>query len=166
LPIVYEQYSSSPPKKISLGAALVKIAKYCAYQERTHREVRNKLFEFGLHPDQVEELISKLITENYISEERYAIAFARGKSNSRRWGKQKIAFELQKKGVSKNNIKTGLAAIDEETYLKNAMKLINERLKIETKKPEWQRKILIIKFMTSKGYEPDLVSNFLLSVNN
>ena len=72
-----------------------KIKQYCAYQERCHAEVRDKLYSFGLNKIEVEEIISELITENYLNEERFAIHYAGGKFRMKQWGKNKIKQSLK-----------------------------------------------------------------------
>jgi regulatory protein len=96
----------SPPKKIRLSPkeALVKIQSYCAYQERSHKEVKNKLFEYGLYASEVDELISNLIVDGFLNEERFAKAFAGGKFRIKKWGRLKIQQELEMLGLTKRNI--------------------------------------------------------------
>src|SRR4051812_20096141 len=98
-------------EEINKEEAFSKIFRYCAYQERSHREVKIKLFEYGLPSSQVEEIISHLITEGFLNEERYAKAFAGGKFRIMKWGKLKIQKELESSGVSSRNIARGLAEI-------------------------------------------------------
>ena len=67
------------PLNIGTEKALEKIKQYCAYQERCHSEVRNKLYGFGLNSEEIETIISTLIQENFLNEERFALAYAGGK---------------------------------------------------------------------------------------
>jgi regulatory protein len=117
-------------KKLSIGteSALEKIKHYCSYQERNHQEVKDKLYSFGLFASQVEEILSELISENYLNEERYAIAFAGGKFRMKDWGRIKIRYELKKNKVSDYCIKKALAQIDETDYIKTAKKMITFKL--------------------------------------
>ncbi len=78
---------------------MVKACNYCAYQERTQQEVRDKLYDLGLFSDEVEDVLSQLITANFVNEERYAKAFASGKFRLKRWGRQKILFELKRRKI-------------------------------------------------------------------
>lgn len=109
--------------KLSLAQALQKARHYCAYQERCHSEVKNKLYNFGLNTTDVNIAIATLIEENYLNEERLAIAFAGGKFRMKQWGKVKIRYELQQKQVSAANIKKALSLIDEDDYLQTAEKI-------------------------------------------
>src|ERR1700693_812271 len=67
--------------------AIPKIKQYCAYQERCHAEVKDKLYSFGLHRKDVDEIIVLLIGENYLNEERFAIQYAGGKFRMKHWGR-------------------------------------------------------------------------------
>src|SRR6187551_3337802 len=109
--------------------ALPKIKQYCAYQERCHSEAREKLYSFGLNKNEVDDLISKLIEENYLNEERFAIQFAGGKFRVKQWGKIKIKYQLKQKQVSDYCIKKGLAAINHEDYINTLSKLAGLKLK-------------------------------------
>ncbi|MBP9099229.1 MAG: RecX family transcriptional regulator, partial [Ferruginibacter sp.] len=84
-------------KNIGTEKARQKIRHFCSYQERSHQEVKEKLYGFGLYKVDVETLLSEMIEENYLNEERYAIAFAGGKFRIKKWGKVKIRYELKQK---------------------------------------------------------------------
>ncbi|MGN6194080.1 MAG: regulatory protein RecX [Ginsengibacter sp.] len=109
--------------------AVSKIKQYCAYQERCHAEVRDKLYSFGLRKTEVEEIISELITENYLNEERFAIHFAGGKFRMKQWGKIKIKQALKAKQVSDYCIRKALKEIDSKEYQKTFQKLAEQKLK-------------------------------------
>ncbi len=110
--------------------ALQKAKHYCAYQERCHSEVKEKLYSFGLYKEDVNELLSQLISDNYLNEERFAIQYAGGKFRIKQWGKVKIKFSLKQKQVSEYCIKKALAAIDENEYNRTLAKLFEQKLKI------------------------------------
>ena len=115
-------------KKIhSAQEALKKACKYCAYQERSQQEVRDKLYELGLHKKDVELIISQLVTEGFINEERFAIAYAGGKFRIKQWGRIKIKYELKKKQVSEYCIKKALQQIKEDEYHEVLKKLADEK---------------------------------------
>src|SRR5436190_3987476 len=101
-----------------------KIQKYCAYQERCHGEVRSKLYSYGLRDDEVEDLLTAMITEGFLNEDRYARSFAGGKFRMKKWGRLKIINELESKGISKNCIRSGLHEIAEDDYLQTLRSLL------------------------------------------
>ena len=152
-------------KNIGTERALQKIKHYCSYQERSHREVKEKLYSFGLYKDEVESLLSQMIEENYLNEERYAVAFAGGKFRIRQWGRIKIKYELKQKRVSEYCIKKGLASIADEEYKKTLQKLFEEKKELLKKEKEVRNKKQKIRFfLVQKGYEPELISELLSKI--
>jgi len=147
---------------IGTEKAFQKIRHYCAYQERSHYEVKQKLYSFGLYKNEVEELLSRLIEENYLNEERFAIAFAGGKFRMKQWGKVKIGYELKQKGVSPYNIKKALASIPEEDYEKTFEKLSDEKLKsVRSEKNIFIKKRKLQQYLLQKGFETGMISAFV-----
>jgi regulatory protein len=139
--------------------ALPKLMKYCAYQERTHQEAREKLYELGVYGDDAEAVIVQLIEDNFLNEERFAKAFAGGKFRMMQWGRQKILHALKQKGLSDYCIKKGMAEIDEDDYLQTLRKLLEKKLASLQDK---ENNPLLLKqkmgmYAISKGYEAELV---------
>ena len=145
-------------KNIGVEKAWQKIKHYCAYQERSHAETRDKLYGFGLYKDEVETLLAQLIEENYLNEERFAIAFAGGKFRVRQWGRIKIKYELQQKRVSPYCIKIALAAIDEEDYEVCLQKLAETKwAALKDEENIYAKKSRLQNYLIQKGYEGNLI---------
>ncbi len=138
-----------------------KAAKYCAYQERTQQEVRDKLYSYGLSREVVEDLLAELILEGFISEERYAKAFCRGKFINNKWGKVKIAIALRQKGISDYCIHAGMEEIDEEEYQALLKSLIEKKWNSLPEEDEYVRRHKTARYVIGKGYEPELVWKIL-----
>jgi regulatory protein len=133
-----------------------KIERYCAYQERHHQEVRQKLFSYGLYKDDVEEIITSLITDGFLNEERYAKAYAGGKFRMKKWGRLKITNALENKGLSNNCIRLGMKEIDEADYLKTLHQILEHKAKMISDENLYVKRDKLSKFAIAKGYEPDL----------
>ncbi|MBX2968903.1 MAG: RecX family transcriptional regulator [Cyclobacteriaceae bacterium] len=144
-------------KRVSPEEARNKILRYCAYQERAHQEVKNKLYSFGLYSSQVNELISYLITEGFLSEERYAKAFAGGKFRMKKWGRLKIVRELEAKGLTTNCIKIGLREIDQADYTQTLRQLVAKKAAEVTEENPFAKRNKVARYIIQKGYEPELV---------
>lgn len=144
-------------KKLTPSEAKQKIYRYCAYQERAHLEVRNKLYEYGLFKNDVEEIISDLITEGFLNEERFAKAFAGGKFRMKQWGRIKIIHELEAKGLTKNCIALGLKEIEQEHYFKTLKELLVKKSKQLQETNVFVLRDKLAKYAIQKGFEPDLV---------
>lgn len=138
--------------------SLQKAKHYCAYQERSHSEVKEKLYSFGLHKKEVDQLLSTLIEENYLNEERFAIHFAGGKFRIKQWGRVRIKYELKKKQVSEYCIRKALATIDVGDYRKTLKKLSDTKAKTLTnEKNPITRKKKLQHYLLQKGFEKDLI---------
>lgn len=154
-------------KKIRLNPAqaLSKARSYCAYQERCQQELRDKLYQWGLWPEAVESLISQLINEGYLNEERFAKAFAGGKFRIKKWGRVKIKLELKKRKVSEYCIKQAMKEIDEKAYMQTLKKIIDDRAKKVRQSNPVKRNYLLGQYAVSKGFEADLVWDILKENN-
>lgn len=145
--------------------ALQKIKHYCAYQERNHRETKEKLYSFGLYKNEVEQLLSQLVEENYLNEERFAIAFAGGRFRIKQWGRVKIKYELKQKNVSEYCIKIALKAIEEKDYQKKLHQLAEAKLKIlKSEKNSFIKKRKLQQYLLQKGFESSLISSIVNSI--
>lgn len=149
-------------KYLTKEQATQKLKHYCGYQERSHAEVKEKLYSLGVWKKDHDEIISTLIEEDYLNEERFATAFARGKFRMKQWGRVKIKYELKQKQVSEYNIKKALKEIDETVYSDTLKKLYEERW--ESLKGEKNRFIKMTKtrdYLVQKGYEHALINEIM-----
>lgn len=149
-------------QKLTPQQALPKIKQYCAYQERCHQEVKEKLYSFGLYKIDVEEMMSKMVEENYLNEERFAIHYAGGKFRVKQWGKIKIKYQLRQKQVSDYCIKKALAAIDRMDYKETLDKIAGTKLEsLKSEKNIYTVKKKLYEHLRLKGYEGDLINEVI-----
>jgi regulatory protein len=152
-------------KNIGTEAAFRKAKYYCAYQERNHAEVKKKLYGFGLYKNEVEELISKLIDENYLNEERFAIAYAGGKFRVNKWGRTKILYELKQKQISPYCIKKAMASIADDDYEKCLRKLaLDKWTLLKGEKNIFTKRAKLQNYLVGKGYEFDWVKRIMVDL--
>ncbi|HNA92369.1 MAG TPA: regulatory protein RecX [Chitinophagaceae bacterium] len=149
-------------KILTKEQALQKLKQYCAYQERCHREVKEKLYALGVWKRDHDEIIATLIEENYLNEERFAIAYAGGKFRIKGWGRVKIKYELKQKRVSEYCIKKALKQIDESNYIDKLTKLAIEKYQSLKGEQYLIRKKKTIDYLVGRGFELDLI-NFVIS---
>lgn len=148
-------------KTLTPEQALQKLRHYCAYQERSHSEVKEKLFSLGVWKKDHDNIIASLIEDNYLNEERFAIAFAGGKFRIKHWGRVRIKYELKQKQVSDYCIRKALQQIEEPDYQKTLEKLAREKYKALKSDQYLVRKKKTIDYLITKGYEAPLISEIL-----
>ena len=141
--------------------ALEKLRKYCAYQERSHEDVVQKMWDLKIPEDWRDDIVLSLMQENFLNEERFARTFVRGKFSIKKWGRIKIIEGLKKHRVSKQCIKLGLTEIDEDKYLQVLRDTIEQKKSQLKEKNQWKRKSAIYRFATQRGFEASLINQIL-----
>lgn len=142
---------------MTVTEAIKKIEYFCAYQERCHKEVVEKLKSYGMFNQAIDHIVGHLIKENYLNEERFSKSFARGKFRTKQWGKKRIVNELRFRGITTFNIQLALKEISEEEYLKTLDTLAKKRF-TEIKETHLQKKKKkIADYLLYRGWESHLV---------
>ncbi|GGH55429.1 regulatory protein RecX [Dyadobacter endophyticus] len=138
---------------------LQKAASYCAYQERTQDEVKQRLKKWNVWGDEADEIIAELISMNYLSEERFAKTYAGGKFRVKNWGRMKIRQELNRRGLSTYSIEKGMGEIGNEDYVAGLRELLSKKrdLLSKTETDPFKLKQKLARFALGKGYESELV---------
>ena len=150
-------------QRLSLKEAKQKICSFCAYQERSHFEVKQKLFSYGLYANEVDQVLADLIEENFLNEERFAKMFAGGKFRMKGWGRVKISQELKFKKVSPYNIRIALREIDPVDYQEVLDKLAEKKWKsLKGRKVEKAAKTT--RFLMQRGFELPLIQDSIASL--
>jgi len=153
-----KEYNPDQPKKYwSLQEAKLKIAAYCAYQERSQEEVRKKLTERGVHGEHAEELISNMIEGGFLNEERFTMAFVRGKYRLKKWGRKKIIQELKFRKISPNCIKSGMKEIDEDEYWHILLSQAEKKWDLIKEKDPMIKRYKLQQYLIGRGFEIDLI---------
>lgn len=159
------QSKQAPLKAPDKKTALAKAEHFCAYQERSQQEVRDKLYSLGLHHQDVEELITELIQGNFLNEERFACTYALGKFRMKLWGKLKITEGLKFKRVPPGLISKALSLIDQDEYLSALKTVLTKKAPSIKEADPFRKKQKLAQYAIQKGYESDLVFDALKSSN-
>ena len=150
-------------QKYSYEMCLMKARAYCDRAERAHKDVRNKLVQWGLFSTDREKIISILIEEDLLNETRYAEAFANDKFRFNKWGILKIEQALKAKGVSERNIRDALKRIDPRAYEETVREIAQKRLDREAGKglQNWQKEQKVMRYLLSRGFDSAIVKKVL-----
>lgn len=144
-------------KAYTVDEATKKAEHFCAYQERCHQEVVKKLKEMGMVPLSIDHIITHLIQENYLNEERFARAFARGKFRVKHWGRSRIVAELKQREISAYNMKAALQEIEPGAYMEALHELAVKRLEALREPSKQKRRKKLADYLLYRGWEPHLV---------
>ena len=144
-------------KSYTVEEAKRALERYCVYQERCHKEIVSKLYEYRMIPETHDAIIVHLIEHNFLNEERFAKSFARGKFNIKKWGKSRIIRELKAKDISAYNIKTALKEIDEQEYINTFNALALKRFETIKEKNKQKKRKKLADYLLYRGWESNLV---------
>ena len=144
-------------KKYTVDEAILKLQNYCAYQERCHQEVRQKLKGMRMISDTIDTIIVHLLEHNFLNEERFAKTFVSGKFRIKKWGKYRLTLELKKKDISKHNINLAISQIPNVEYIEVFNDLAKKKLNSIKEKDKWKKKKKLVDYLLYRGWESHLV---------
>jgi len=151
----------SPTKLLTLDQILDKMAKYCAYQERCVKDVRDKLKTYDISQEDRDKILGYLIDNRFVNDVRFAKSFVRGKVNQSGWGINKIRFHLMQKGIAKEIIDEALGQTDEEVYRQRLIDILNNKSKTVKAANDFEKKRKLAAYAMQKGFEGSLVWDVL-----
>ncbi len=141
----------------STTEAIQKIEHYCAYQERCHEEVEQKLRSMKMDSDEIDQIIAHLINDNFLNEERFACSFARGKHRIKHWGKMRITNELKFRGINQTLITIALKEISPEEYYETFDQLANKHWESIREPNALKKRKKFCDYLLRRGFESNLV---------
>ena len=147
----------TPSKPLTPDQVLDKMAKYCAYQERCVKDVRDKLKTFDISEEKKTEILNYLLDNRFVNDERFAKSFVRGKVNQSGWGLNKIRFHLMQKGIDKDIIDDALGQTDEEVYRQRLIDILRAKSKTVKAATDFEKKHKLAAYAMQKGFEGGLV---------
>jgi regulatory protein len=153
-------------KRLTKEQALPKIKHYCTYQERSHKEVKEKLYGFGLYKTDVEELMAQLIEEDYLNEERFAMQYAGGKFRMKQWGRVQIQRGLKERQVSTYCIRRAMTEISDVDYEKTLQRLAEKKWDTLKGEQYLSREGKTRNYLLQKGYEPALIQKAMANLKS
>lgn len=131
--------------------------RYCAYQERCHREVTEKLKAMQMIPGAIDIIMAHLVENDFLNEERFSRAFARGKFHLKKWGRIRIVSELKQREISRYNISAALSEITDSEYYETLHVLALKRLGQIKERHPLKRKRKLADYLLYRGWETELV---------
>ena len=154
---MFDSMFEKKKKSFTVDEIKRKLENYCVYQDRCHKEVEQKMWEFHLIPEARELILLSLMKDNFLNEERFSKSYARGKFRIKSWGKQRIVRELKFRDISAYNVKTALKEIKETDYLETIYRITENRNEVISEPNIYKRKKKLVDFLMRKGFENDLI---------
>ena len=153
-------------KTYTPSQAKPKIEKFCAYQERSHQQVKRKLQGYGLNGMDADILLVELMHANFLNEERFAMAYARGKFKIKGWGKAKIKQGLKREGVGEKLIQQALASLGMDDYLDTLNTLATKKWPLIKGASHIEKVFKLKRYLVGKGYDFEAIDKAIAQVVN
>ncbi len=150
-------YAMHQKQTFTLNEAIKKLEHYCAYQERCHKEVRQKLKEMNLIPEAIDAIIVHLLEHDFLNEERFAKTYVQGKIKIKKWGKRRLIQGLKQKDISKYTINLAMKTIGDDEYIDTFNVLAEKKLSSIRETDVLKKKRKLADYLLYRGWEPDLV---------
>ena len=144
-------------KTYNVDEALAKLQRYCAYQDRCHKEVAQKLKDMQMIPQASEQIITTLIEENFLNEERFAMAFVRGKFKIKKWGRRRLISELKQRNISNYLVNKALGQISDMEYKTTFEALAHKKANSIKGGSVLKKKKKLADYLLYRGWESYLV---------
>ncbi|TVZ26489.1 regulatory protein [Gillisia sp. Hel_I_86] len=145
--------SDPSEKSYTIQEATIKLIQYCAYRDRSQKEVQEKLKEMRMIPEACEQITIQLMRENFLNEERFARSFVRGRFRIKKWGRIKIKQELKKREISEPLIKIAFSEIELSEYYSTLNELAEKKIPLIKESNPYKKKQKLVSFLHQKGYE-------------
>ena len=147
----------APSKPLTPDQVLDKLAKYCAYQERCVKDVKDKLKTYDIPQEDRDKIFDYLVDNRFVDDERFAKSFVRGKINQSGWGLNKIRFHLIQKGIDKEIIDEAMQSFDEEAYRQRLIEVLNAKAKTVKAANDFEKNRKLAAYAMQKGFEASLI---------
>jgi recX family len=144
--------------------AMKRAASFCAESERNVAEVERKLRKWGVDDDDIDSIIDRLKSDDFLNEERYCRAYINDRFRLNHWGKVKIRYELGKRDVDRQYIDAALADIYDDEYIEVLKEVVEAKRRTLKETDTYSASAKILRYALTRGFESDIVSKILKDV--
>ena len=137
--------------------AMKRAASFCAESERNVAEVERKLRKWGVDDDDIDSIIDRLKSDDFLNEERYCKAYINDRFKLNHWGKVKIRYELGKRDVDRQYIDAALANIDDDEYIEVLKEVVEAKRRTIKDTDTYSASAKILRYALTRGFESDIV---------
>jgi regulatory protein len=134
-------------------SAYNKTAAICSRSETCTFDILAKLKVWGLNENDSLAVINQLKEEKYIDDERFARAYVKDKFRFNQWGRQKIAYMLHSKNISKEIQEAAFEEIEDDSYSDKLLKLLADKAKTIKAKDQYDKRNKLMRFAMGRGFE-------------
>ena len=144
-------------KEMTEQEAYLQLAALCAQTEHCRQEMLDKMKRWGLDEGVQDRIISRLVKERFVDDERYARAFVKDKVRYNKWGRRKIQQALWMKRIDEHIQQQVLDEIEEREYLEVLRPLLKQKRKSIKAQNDYELNQKLIRFALGRGFTFDVI---------
>ena len=152
-------------KQITEEQARTRLAALCAKAEHCTGEMREKMWRWGIAEDAQQRIISYLVDNKYIDDERFCRMFVRDKITYNRWGRRKVEQALAAKRIARDIYKPILDEVAADDFAAALRPLLDNKRRSLKAASDYELNMKLIKFALSRGFDMDTIRKCLTDVN-
>jgi regulatory protein len=143
-----------PPARTEVERAIDLAWRAVGIRERTVSELRAFLERKRAEPAAIEAAVAELQHAGYLDDASYARRFAQDKRTLERWGSERIAQDLRRRGVAPEHVQSALGGLDWGAELGSALELLAQRLPLPPSDDRERDRAW--RLLARRGYSPEL----------
>jgi len=148
-------------KVITEQEAYLQLSALCAQAEHCRYEMLDKMRRWGLDETAAKRVATRLVSERYVDDERYARAFVHDKMRYQKWGRRKIEQGLWQKHIADDTRLRVLNEVDDEEYLNVLRPLLKQKRKGIKASSDYELNQKLLRFALSRGFTFDIIRQCL-----
>ena len=142
------------PARSELERALDLAHRAVARRDRTISELRTVLERKRVGPGAIDAAVAELCAEGLLDDARFARRFTDDKRELERWGRERIARDLHRRGIPPDLIEAAVADRGREAELESALLLLEER--VPTPPGDARERDRAWALLVRRGYAPEI----------
>lgn len=150
-----------PKKPMTEQEALLKLSALCSQAEHSSGEMLDKMRRWALPQDACERVLSRLIDERFVDDERFCRFFVRDKIRFDRWGRRKIEQALYRKGVAADISRRVLDAVPASDYVDILRPLLDAKRRSTSAASDYELNAKLMRFAVGRGFTIDVIRRVL-----
>ena len=141
--------------------AYLQLTALCAQAEHCQQEMRDKMKRWDIDPAVQDRIITRLVKERYVDDERYARAFVKDKIRYNKWGRRKVQQGLWLKHIDDDIQERVLGEVDDSEYLAVLRPLLKQKVRSIRAENDYERTQKLVRFALGRGFTFDIIRQCL-----
>lgn len=149
----------------AVEAARVVALRFLGYSARSRSEMERRLERDGFTAEVVAAVLGEMEAHNWVNDAQFAREWVEDRADRKQYGKSRLAAELRRKGIDKEEVEAALSTVEEADELARARAAAATRWKVS--RQETDREVLqaekrrVAGFLQRRGFQWGIITKVL-----